>query len=156
MSNFTAIDFETATPSRNSICQVGLVVVEKCQIVERIKYLVKPPGNKYHQRCIDVHGITPSHTEDAETFDKVYDKIKKYIAGKNLVGHNIKFDIDALQKALIFYNIRWPKFTAYCTMKIYNCGLDVACAMNNIKLNHHDALSDAEGCALLMIKDIKR
>jgi DNA polymerase-3 subunit epsilon len=156
MSSFTAIDFETATPDRSSICQVGLVVVEKCQIVDRIKILVKPPGNKYHQRCIDVHGIVPDDTCDAETFDKVYEKIRRHIIGNNLVAHNMAFDIDCLRKTLNHYRLPWPRAVLFCTMKIYNCGLDVACAMNGIKLNHHDALSDAEACALLMIKDITR
>lgn len=156
MSNFTAIDFETATPDRASICQVGLVVVKNCQIIDRIEYLVKPPGNKYHQRCIDIHGITPEQTKGADAFDKVYEKIKHHIVTKNLVAHNMAFDLNCLTKTLKIYGKPTPRFTAFCTMKIYNCSLDVACAMHNIKLDHHNALSDAEACALLMIKDIRR
>ena len=43
---FTAIDFETANPKRNSICQVGLVRVIKGQVVDQINVLVRPPQNE--------------------------------------------------------------------------------------------------------------
>lgn len=158
MSYFTAIDFETANGNRNSVCQVGLVIVEDCKIVDRIKYLIKPPGNLYHKANIGIHGITPEMTEHAETFDKVYAKIKQHIEGKNIVAHNAKFDINCLGAALMFYKIKMPKLkNAYCTYQIYGQSLSIACAMNNIiYIKPHDALEDAESCALLMIKDIRK
>lgn len=157
MSNFTAIDFETATGSRASICQVGIVLVENCEIVNRIERLVRPPDNLYHERNIAIHGITPDETEDAETFDKLYEKIKHHIEGKNVVAHNAKFDIDCLMKTLAHYKIKMPMAKWFCTRNIYKESLSVACKINNISLsNQHNALSDAEACALLMIKDIKR
>jgi DNA polymerase-3 subunit epsilon len=45
--NFTAIDFETATPEHNSICQIGLVRVENSVIIEKFMSLIKPPRNEY-------------------------------------------------------------------------------------------------------------
>jgi DNA polymerase-3 subunit epsilon len=158
MSNFTAIDFETARGDRASICQLGLVVVEQCKIVERITFSVQPPNNLYSAVNIGIHGITPEQTRDEETFDKVYLKIKPYIEGKSVVAHNALFEIDCLAKALMYYkmpvpsNIKW-----FCTLKIFKAKLAVACAMNGIKFpdcHSQKSLNDAEACALLMIKDI--
>ncbi|KAK3582379.1 hypothetical protein CHS0354_023923 [Potamilus streckersoni] len=67
---FTAIDFETATGVRTSICQVGIVRVENGRTVNTLSRLVQPPNNYYSDWCIDIHGITPDKTENAPTFDK--------------------------------------------------------------------------------------
>lgn len=40
MDSFTALDFETATGYRNSICQVGLLRVENGIITQEINILV--------------------------------------------------------------------------------------------------------------------
>jgi DNA polymerase-3 subunit epsilon len=154
MSNFTAIDFETATGYRSSVCQIGLVVVENCKIVERIKHLVQPPNNIYNGRNIDIHGITPEATAAALTFAQLYPDIQKYIDGKDLVAHNAGFEIGCLSDTLTYYSIKVPLVHWYCTRKIYNLSLAEACKRYGIVYTPHDALSDAEACALLMIKDI--
>jgi len=41
--NFTALDFETATSQANSICQIGLVVVNKGVIERKFSFLIQPP-----------------------------------------------------------------------------------------------------------------
>lgn len=45
MNKFTAIDFETATGYRNSICQIGLVRIENGITSKEINLLVQPPEN---------------------------------------------------------------------------------------------------------------
>ena len=47
-NSFAAIDFELANGVRNSVCSVGIVVVENGEIVDQYYSLVKPPKNKYH------------------------------------------------------------------------------------------------------------
>ena len=46
--NFIAIDFETATPKRSSICEVGICVVRNGEISETKSWLVQPEDNLYH------------------------------------------------------------------------------------------------------------
>lgn len=70
-SNFTAIDFETSHGKRWSICQVGLIRVENGITIEQFSVLVQPPNNFYWDNFIDIHGITPEQTENAQTFDEV-------------------------------------------------------------------------------------
>ena len=50
MESFTAIDFETAQGYRWSICQVGLIRVEKGIITKELNILVQPPNNYYWSR----------------------------------------------------------------------------------------------------------
>ena len=44
--NFIAIDFETATGKRASICEAGICVVRDGEIVETRSWLVRPQGNR--------------------------------------------------------------------------------------------------------------
>lgn len=157
MSDFTAIDIELSTErNRASICHIGLVIVKENKIVDMFSYLARPPDNIYSDKCIGIHGITPRQTEHASSFNIVWDKIKNHITNKNVVGHSVTFDIDCLKKCCLYYDIRFPRFNAFCTYKIYKKSLPICCLRYNIKLKHHHALSDAEACALLMLKDIKR
>ena len=41
--NMTSIDFETANPSRVSICAAGMAVFEDGQLTEAPYWLVRPP-----------------------------------------------------------------------------------------------------------------
>ena len=75
MKNFTAIDFETASGYRNSICQVGLVRVENGIITKEVNLLVQPPNNFYWNRFTDIHGIAAKDTINAPTFDQVWQQI---------------------------------------------------------------------------------
>ena len=43
--NFIAIDFETATGKRASICEVGICVVRNGEIIETKSWLVQPEDN---------------------------------------------------------------------------------------------------------------
>ena len=45
--NFIAIDFETATSKRASICEVGICVVRNGEIAETRSWLVRPEDNRY-------------------------------------------------------------------------------------------------------------
>ncbi len=150
ITNFTAIDFETAHGKRWSICQVGLVKVENGLVVDKFSTLVKPPHNFYWDRFIDIHGITPDQTINAMTFDKIWHKIESFIKDQQVVAHNgFSFDFPCLRQTLDYYYIETPKYTGHCTYKLYRNNLASLCKEYNIALNHHDALSDALACAEL-------
>lgn len=152
-ANFIAIDFETAVVSSKMPCQIGLVVVKSGEIVEKFSRYIQPPGNRYSQKCIDIHHITPSITERAPIFPEVWNDIKEYFEGNFIVAHNISFDLDVLYKALSYYGINPPRIMGYnCTYQIFGKKLNVCADKYGITLNnHHDALSDAETCCKLFI-----
>lgn len=151
---FTAIDFETAQGKRWSICQVGLVRVENGLIKNKISKLVCPPDNFYFSRNTDVHGITPDHTRQAPTFDKVWHELEPFIHNQTVVAHNGAFDFSCLSQVLDFYGITHPVYERQCTYKIYRKKLNILCEEYDIQLNHHDALSDALACAALYLKTV--
>ncbi len=160
-NNFVAVDFETAQPPNRFpifICQVGIIVVENGEIVERISLLVQPPNNKYVKSCSDIHGITAKTTKDSDTFDVVWKSIEKYFINTTLIAHNAyDFDEKVLWQNLDYYNISPKGINKFIDTKLlYNTpsrslaslcvGFDIDCE------NHHDACFDAECCANIYLK----
>jgi len=155
MISFTAIDFETATYKRHSICQVGIIRFENGEIKDEYKSLIQPPENCYFKRLQDIHGITPGMTKKSPTFGKIWEKISHYIEDQTVVAHNgFSFDFQCLKQALEYYNIAVPLYKQQCTYKIYGKKLTVLCDKYGIELNHHDALSDAKACGILFAKHL--
>lgn len=148
-NTFTAIDFETAQGKRWSICQVGMVRVENGIIKETVNKLVYPPDNFYFYRNSEIHGLTAAHTRNALPFSHVWHEIKHLIHYQTVVAHNGAFDFNCLYQTLEYYNIKHPEYEQQCTYKIYGEDLKTLCRKHKIKLNHHDALSDAMACAEL-------
>ncbi|MCG8566711.1 MAG: 3'-5' exonuclease [Desulfobacterales bacterium] len=159
--NFCAIDFETATGKRSSACAVGIVTVENNEIVDQYHALIQPPNNEYFWRNIQVHRITSEDTLTAPRFPGIYPEIKKRLQGRKIVAHNESFDRSVLKNTMEMYGLdygelqlpdRWD-----CTMKLYKsmgykpASLDACCRIKGIPLNHHEALSDAVGCAKLFL-----
>ena len=162
MENFVAIDFETATGDRNSACAVAIVTVEEGIIVEEYSQLIQPPSNDYTWRNIQVHGIRPNDTVNSPSFSEVYPELHKRLTGKTVVAHNEAFDRSVMQKSMESYDIPYADLGCeeewVCTVKKYrangfkSAALNVLCDHFEIKLQHHDALSDARACAKLYLK----
>ena len=75
--DFIAIDFETATGKRASICEAGICVVKDSKVVETKSWLVRPEDNQYNFWNIQIHGIHPEDTEDAPGFPDVWNEIEQ-------------------------------------------------------------------------------
>ena len=111
MNSFTALDFETATGYRNSICQVGFVRVENGIITKEVNILVQPPDNYYWSRFTDIHGIAAKDTLNSTTFDQVWHQISPFIENQNVIAHNgFGFDFPVLGKTLEYYGISASPF----------------------------------------------
>lgn len=157
--NFTAIDFETATAYHP--CSVGIVTVQDGIIVDEFVTLIKPPNNEYNPFTIRVHGIYPRDTANAKTFLQVYPEIERRLKNRVVVAHNESFDRNVLMKSMLLHGLQYedlniaPKWE--CTVKIYKSKgfkptkLSDCCREMNIKLDHHEALSDARACAKLYL-----
>lgn len=152
LADFIAIDVETAQGARWSVCQIGIVIVEKSEIKQSLLYFIRPPDNKYLKGNIQVHGITPEKTLNEPTFPQVWEKIRPLIEDKMIVAHNAAFDIDCLVQTLNYYKLEIPNFEADCTFKRTGQKLEDLCAAYNIDLtNHHNAEFDALACANIYI-----
>lgn len=155
--NFVAIDFETATFDRMA-CQVGMTIVREGEIVDTFEMLIQPPGNYYDFSTIKVHHITPEMTENAPTFDRVWEDISDLIIGQVVVAHNAQFDEDVLYRNLNRYQISTQGiFPFLCTYKLYGHKLTDLCKMFDIECpEHHDAANDSRCCAEIFLKFLNK
>ena len=161
MVNFVAIDLETATSVRSSICQIGITEVVNGVPQKPMSWLVRPENNEYDYMNISIHGIRPENTKNSPSFPEVWKEVQPYLQDKIVVAHNTSFDMYALRDAFIKYEIDFPTFDYFCTLRIaryiikgcYSYSLDVV--LNHIGLDldvHHKADSDSLGCAKLLLK----
>ena len=162
--NFIAIDFETATSKRASICEAGICIVKDGKVAETKSWLVRPEDNLYNFWNIQIHGIRPQDTEDAPEFPDVWNEIGQYLNDcPVLVAHNAAFDISCIRKSLEYYGLEHPDITYYCSLRaarhLYDFGcnkLDYLCDQFEIPYGtHHRAGDDAKMCARLFLREIK-
>ncbi|MDY3090590.1 MAG: 3'-5' exonuclease [Porphyromonas sp.] len=160
--NFIAIDFETATAKRSSICEVGICVVRDGQVVETRSWLVQPEDNVYHYWNTKVHGIRPEDTCTAPYFPEVWAEIERTYLGEynTFVAHNASFDRSCLEHVARLYGIALRPLNWDCSLSIarqlYNFGsnsLAFLCDQLAIERGaHHRAGNDAEMCARLYLR----
>lgn len=161
MTTFVAIDLETATAIRSSICQIGITeVIDGVPQTPR-SWLVQPEGNEYDDMNIWIHGITPEDTKNSPSFPAVWKEVQPYLQNKIVVAHNTSFDMYALRDAFDKYGMEYPTFDYFCTLRIaryivkgcFSYSLDIVLHYLKIKFGvHHKADSDSLGCALLLLK----
>lgn len=164
--NFTAIDFETGNASYISACSIGVSVFENNKPIKQYSKFINPPdeAGDFHWYNIKIHGIKKSDVQNEYTFDKVWQQIKCDIENKIIVCHNAVFDTAVLVKCLEFYNIPFPEFRYICTVKVAQKmwpqlekhKLNIVSEYLGIKLNHHEAGSDAHACGLILHYALKQ
>ncbi len=162
--NFIAIDFETATGKRASICEVGICVVRDAKVVETKSWLVRPENNTYSYWNMRVHGIRPKDTAYAPEFPVVWAEVLAYLVEiPVLVAHNAAFDISCIRSSLELYGLEKPAVDYYCSLRaahrLYDFGcntLDYLCDQFDIPMGHHHrAGDDAEMCARLFLRELE-
>jgi DNA polymerase-3 subunit epsilon len=154
---FVAIDFETADTGRDSACAVGLVRVEKGLIVRSESRLIRPPRRDFVFTYI--HGISWEHVSEAGPFGDVWGELEGLLDGADfLVAHNASFDRSVLAACCARAETDPPSLPFQCTVRLARrvwgirpTTLPDVCRALDIRLRHHDALSDAEACARIMI-----
>ncbi len=163
MDRFVAFDVEMPNQTSLRISAIGITVVENGEIVKQIYSLINPE-TKFDPYVVDLIGITPEMVEDKPTFPEFWEEIKDVMSSGLLVAHGASSDMRALAGCLKYYNINWKNRVRYtCTCDIglacypYAQGhtLDALCEHIDVPLNHHNALSDSEGCARLLLDYIK-
>jgi len=164
--SFVAIDFETANGAMHSACAVGIVTVSGREITDEYYTLIQPHDNLYSWHNIQIHGITPEMTESVPGFYAIYPEIRRRLEGQVVVAHNEMFDRAVLKETMRMYRLDYDELLLpdrwECTCRIYRklgfkpANLAACCARENIPLEHHQALSDARGCALLYQRYLER
>ena len=156
---FVAIDFETANNSEvGSICSIGAIKVRNSIIVDYYSTLINPQieFSYYNSK---VHGIHAGDVIDAPTFIQAYPSFRSFIGDNIIVAHNASYDIAVLERALFINDLPAEDFPYACSMCIAKNvfpndpkhSLDALCEKLDIPLAHHNALSDAEACAKIVL-----
>ena len=154
---FVALDFETADSGRDSACSIALVRCERGQIVERVSRLIRPPRRTFE--FTHIHGIAWKHVATQPAFGQVWRDIAHLVDGAEFIAaHNASFDhsvLDACSRAAAF---AMPTTPFLCTVKLargiwnlHPTKLPDVCRHLRIPLRHHEALSDAEACARIVL-----
>jgi DNA polymerase-3 subunit epsilon len=154
---FAALDFETANKARDSACALGIVIVSGTRIVHRARHLIRPPTRDFV--FTHLHGLTWEDVRDAPTFAEVWRQCRKLLDGVDfLAAHHAEFDHGVLTACCARYRIRRPVWPFVCTVQVarqvwevYPTKLPDVCRHLGIPLRHHDALSDAEACARIVL-----
>ncbi len=159
---FAAIDFETADYGRDSACAVALVRVENDKIVDRVSSLIRPPRREFVFTYI--HGITWEMVRKAPTFGQLWPDLDRWLHGvKFLAAHNASFDRSVLEACCRGAGFAVPQVPFQCTVRmagevfgIYPTRLECVCEELGIPLVHHQAVSDAEACAKIVVRARQR
>lgn len=159
--NFVAIDFETADHGRDSACAIGLVRVESGWITERAHRLIRPP--RPDMVFSYIHGLSWDDVREAPVFAAVWHDLQPVLAGADfLVAHNAPFDRGVLRACCEAAGLPEPLLPWQCTVRmarqilgIKPANLRHVCDTLGIELRHHEALSDAEACARIMVRSLQ-
>lgn len=160
MTDFAAIDFETANSQRSSVCSVGIVIVRSGKIVDKFYSLIEPTPNYYSYWTTMVHGLTRRDTDGQPRFPEVWMQVSKRIKGLPLVAHNRPFDESCLKAAFKAYGMEYPGYEFHCTLaasrrklKLPSHQLQISAAACGYNMeNHHHALNDAMACAFIALR----
>lgn len=165
MQNFTAIDFETANSCKSSVCGLGAVVVREGKIVDKFYELIKPEPEYFDYFNTAIHGLTNSDVETADVFPFVWQRLSPKLGDFPLVAHNKAFDEGCLKACFKVYRMDYPDYEFFCTLsesrkqlkKICNHQLQTVAAYYGYDLKqHHNALADAEACAIIALNLFKK
>ena len=158
-SDFTAIDFETASRRSDSACQLGAVKVREGKIVDSAMWMIRPEPLYFSPKNIQIHGIRPEQVRDEPTFGDRWNEIHDYFEDDCLVAHNASFDLGVLLSCLRKSRQSIPEFHYTCTRAIARrtwpqrrrYGLKPLSQWLGTEFRHHDALEDSIACTKILI-----
>ena len=166
MDSFIAIDFETANSDYRSACALGVSIVEQGKVIETFESYIQPPKefSEFDPFNVMIHGITSSQVKGAPTFNFLWEKLDKFNSEKKVpfVCHFSGFDIRVTESLLKHYGVAFQEIQFYDTYTIarklwpqlVNHKLNTLSENFKIELNHHNASSDAQACALIALKQM--
>ena len=162
IKRYIAFDVETPNRYNNRMSAIGIAVIEDGQIVDTFYSLVDPeqPFDWFNSVLT---GINEETVFDAPSFPEVWEQIEPIMSSGILVAHNASFDMGVLRKCLDSYEIEWkPYVKGICTVTMgrsilpgISHKLNDLCDYYGICLNHHQADSDSQACAEILLRYIE-
>jgi DNA polymerase-3 subunit epsilon len=160
-TTFVAVDFETADPLRDSACALAMVRVSGRRIVARQTVLLRPPRPDFW--FTHIHGITWEDVEDEPTFEEAWPALAPFLDGADFIAaHNAPFDRSVLAACCDRAGYEVPDLPFLCTVtrarrvwSLRPARLPDVCDYLGLPLRHHEAGSDAEACARIVLAALR-
>ena len=159
MSRFVAFDVETPNRLNSRMSAIGITVMENGEITDKFYTLVNPETH-FDAFNVQLTGISEKTVKDAPVFPEVWAQIEPMMSSGLLVAHNAVFDMSVLKKCLHDYGIDWRPYVRYlCTVQMgrrllpgMSHRLNALCDYYGIGLDHHQAASDSQACAEILLR----
>ncbi len=161
LPSFVALDFETANRERDSACALALVRVEEGRVTQRVSRLIRPPTRVFEFTYL--HGIDWRRVSGEPTFAELWPSLLPVFAGVDFIAaHNAGFDRGVLAACSARAGFPDLALPFECTMKLaratwslYPTTLKHVADFLGVPLQNHDAASDAEACARIVLAAAK-
>ncbi|MCA1510222.1 exonuclease domain-containing protein [Bradyrhizobium sp. NBAIM01] len=162
ISDFIALDVETANADLASICSIGLAHFRAGELFRTLTILVDPE-DRFDPVNISIHGITPADVAGRPNMAQVFPVIAASLADV-LVVHHSHFDKTALARAALKYGTGPLPCVWLDTLRVSrrawpNLSLDGAgyglarlAKEFSIAFEHHDVAEDAKASGYLMLR----
>jgi DNA polymerase-3 subunit epsilon len=129
--------------------------------VKRKHYLICPTRSSFF--FTPVHGITWEHVQRQPTFEVLWPRIRHLLLGADFIAsHSASFDRRVLESCCRAAMVSPPEIRYVCTVRLARRVWDIrptslsnVCTYLGLSLNHHDALSDAEACAGIVLAGLE-
>lgn len=163
MERYVVFDVETPNARNNRISAIGVSIIEDGAIVDKFFSLVNPEAH-FDSINVQLTGINARKVLGSPTFPEVWNRISPLFNSGVLVAHNATFDLSVLRKCLSDYGILWQSSVPYvCTLRLgkqvlpnLSCHkLNVIADYYGIELEHHQADSDSDVCARILLNYLK-
>ena len=156
-----AIDFETANYSPESACALGMVSIENGRITDSRSFLIRPPSPNFVFTYL--HNISWEDVRNEPPFAEHRHTIEQFVEGARfLAAHNAGFDRKVLLSCYAAIGHDHPEIPYLCTVKlarqIWNIRpttLPDVCRHLRVRLDHHNASSDALACARIVTRALQ-
>ena len=162
--NYIVLDVETPNGKNDSICSIGVELIDDDKVTDEW-YTLVDPEEEFESMNIAIHHITPGMVQGAPKFEEVWARIAPYAATRVFVAHNAEFDLTVLAQALTLRGMDIPSIKYICTVDL---GRRVHYNFTNVKgdlvlsnfsrtlgvelTEHHNALFDTRACAGIFLK----
>ncbi|WBU27779.1 exonuclease domain-containing protein [Rhodopseudomonas palustris] len=164
VSDFIALDVETANADFASICSIGLVHFRAGEVFKSLTILVDPE-DEFDPVNIGIHGIRPADVVGKPTMARVFPVIGAALQDAAIVHHS-PFDRTALARAASKYGTGGLPCTWLDSLQVARrtwdgfrndggYGLANLARAFGINFKHHDAAEDARAAGLIFLKAIQ-
>lgn len=149
MKNYVVLDLENPNARGNSICSIAIIEVKDNNIVNK-QYTLINPEDRFDAINSKITGITGDMVLEYPTLKDYWLEIKDILEDNIIIGHNVRYDLNVLSKALNRYDIEIPQFKYCCTLELSqeylsldSYKLEEIAKFMNFDYNAHIALDDA-------------